>query len=188
MRSGRTARFAVHRPRELTHDAKVYRAYLKEAERLREEGAFLRRAILDNELKGEYQAFLQERNKGKADSDGRPDRTPEEIHRWAVEHELPDNDGHLQFPDARIEYEDRDGHLRTLDIEVETLHYRGAHAASKASSGFTRHSASTARVVGSRGVGGGGTRRGSYGIGITASTGSKGGRPPDPRIAEDLLG
>ena len=187
VRSGRHTRFAVHRPRELTHDAQVYRAYLKEAERLREEGAFLRRVILDHELKREYQAFVQERNKGKSDSDGRPDRTPEEIHRWAVEHELPDNDGHVQFPDARIEYEDRDGRLRTLDIEVETLHYRGAHASSKASSGFSRHSAGTARVVGSRG-GGGGSRRGSYGIGITASTGSKGGRPPDPRIAEELLG
>ena len=28
-----------------------------------------------------------------------------------VEHELPDNGGHVQFQDARIEYEDRDGHL-----------------------------------------------------------------------------
>ena len=100
---------------------------------------------------------------------------------------LPDNDGDVQFPGARIEYEDRDGHLRTLDIEVETLHYRGAHASSKASSGFSRHSAGTARVVGARGAGGGG-RRGSGGLGITASTnGRSGGRPFDPRIAEELL-
>ena len=177
VRSARHTRFAVHRPRELMHDAQVYRAYLKDAERLREDGAFIRRVILDNELKREYQQFLQERNRGKSESDGRPDRTPEEIHRWAVEHELPDNDGHVQFPDARIEYEDRDGHLRTLDIEVETLHYRGAHASSKASSGFSRHSAGTARVVGARGSGGGGGRRGSGGLGITASTnGRSGGR------------
>ena len=188
IRSARHTRFAVHRPRELTHDAQVYRAYLKDADRLREEGAFIRRVILDHELKREYQQFLQERNRGKSESDGRPDRTPEEIHRWAVEHELPDNDGHVQFPDARIEYEDRDGHLRTLDIEVETLHYRGAHASSKASSGFSRHSAGTARVVGARGSGGGGGRRGSGGLGITASTnGRSGGRPFDPRIAEELL-
>ena len=146
----------MHRPRELTHDAQVYRAYLKDAGRLREEGAFIRRVVLDHELKREYQQFLQERNRGKSESDGRPDRTPEEIHRWAVEHELPDNDGHVQFPDARIEDEDRDGHLRTLDIEVETLHYRGAHASSKASSGFSLHSAGSARVVGSRSSGGGG--------------------------------
>ena len=188
VRSARHTRFAVHRPRELMHDAQVYRAYLKDAERLREDGAFIRRVILDNELKREYQQFLQERNRGKSQSDGRPDRTPDEIHRWAVEHELPDHDGHVQFPDVRIEYEDRDGHLRTLDIEVETLHYRGAHASSKASSGFSRHSAGTARVVGSRGGGGGGAGRGGrYGLSITASTGKSGGRAPDPRLAEELL-
>jgi hypothetical protein len=170
------------------HDAQVYRAYLKEAERLREDNALIRRVLLDHELKREYQQFLQERNRGKSESDGRPDRTPDEIHRWAVEHELPDNDGHVQFPDVRIEYEDRDGHLRTLDIEVETLHYRGAHASSKASSGFSRHSAGTARVVASRGGGGGGGGRGSrYGLTITASTGKRGGRSPDPRLAEELL-
>jgi hypothetical protein len=188
VRSGRSARFAVHRPRELTHDAQVYRAYLKEAERLREDGAFIRRVVLDHELKREYQQFLQERNRGKSDSDGRPDRTPEEIHRWAVEHGLPEKDGHVQFPDARIEYEDRDGHLRTLDSEVETLHYRGAHASSKASSGFSLHSAGTARVVGARGSGGGGGRRGSGRLGISVgTTGRSGGRTPDPHLAEDLL-
>ena len=73
--------------------------------------------------------------------------------------------------------EDRDGHLRTLDIEVETLHYRGAHASSKASSGFSRHSAGTARVVGARGSGGGGRRVGLRGLGISVRTnGRSGGR------------
>lgn len=120
VRSARHTRFAVHRPRELTHDSQMYRAYLKDAERLREDNALIRRVLLDHELKREYQQFLQERNRGKSDSDGRPDRTPEEIHRWAIEHELPEHDGHVQFPDVRIEYEDRDGRLRTLDIEVET--------------------------------------------------------------------
>jgi hypothetical protein len=105
-----------------------------------------------------------------------------------LEHELPDKDGHVQFPDARIEYEDRNGRLRTLDLEVETLHYRGAHAASKATSGFSRHSAGTARVVGARGSGGGGSRRGSIGIRIVARTGSGGrGKSPDPRIIEEFL-
>jgi hypothetical protein len=188
VRSVRHTRFAVQRPRELMHDAQVYRAYLKDAERLRESDASIRRVVLDHELKREYQQFLQERNRGKSDSDGRPDRTPEEIHRWAVEHELPDNDGHVQFPDARIEYEDREGHLRTLDIEVETLHYRGGHAASKASSGFSRHSAGTARVISTRGAGGAGGRRGSRGLGVTVSTsGRSGGRAPDPRLAEEFL-
>jgi hypothetical protein len=178
----------LRKPRELTHDSQVYRAYLDAAERLRGEGASIRRVVLDNELKREYQQFLQERNRGRSDSDGRSDRTPEEIHRWAMEHHLPEHDGHVQFPDARIEYEDRDGRLRTEDLEVETLHYRGGHAEAKASSGFTRSSAGTMRVVSSRGSGsgaGGGGRR--YGLGITASTGKRSGRGPDPRLAEELL-
>lgn len=178
----------MRRPRELTHDAQVYRAYEREAERLREDDAIIRRVILDNDLKSEYQAFLQERNRGRSDSDGRPDRSPDEIHRWAVEHDLPDSDGHVQFPDARIEYEDRDGRLRTLDIEVETLNYRGGHAAAKASSGFSRHSGSAMRVVGARGSSGAGSRRGSSGLGISVNTsGRKGGGAFDPRVAEELL-
>ena len=176
------------RPRELTHDAQVYRAYEREAERLREDDAIIRRVILDNDLKSEYQAFLQERNRGRSDSDGRPDRRPDEIHRWAVEHDLPDSDGHVQFPDARIEYEDRDGRLRTLDIEVETINYRGGHAAAKASSGFSRHSGSAKRVVGARGSSGAGGRRGSGSLGISVNTsGRKGGGGFDPRVAEELL-
>jgi len=178
----------MRRPRELTHDAQVYRAYEKEGERLREDDAIIRRVILDNELKSEYQEFLQERNRGRSDCDGRPDRSPEEIHRWAVEHELPDKDGHVQFPDARIEYEDRDGRLHTLDIEVETINYRGGHAAAKASSGFNRHSGSTMRVGGARGSSGAGGRRGSGGMGISVNTSvRKGGRGFDPRVADELL-
>ena len=60
-----------------------------------------------------------------------------EIQDWAREHDLPcDDQGHVQFPDVRIEY-DIDGRDHTLDVEVMTPHYRGAHAAAKSSSGFT---------------------------------------------------
>ncbi len=177
----------LQRPRELLHDAKVYQAYEREAERLREDGAVIHRVMLDTELKREYQLFLQEHNRGKTDSDGRPDRSPDEIARWAMDHDLPEKDGHVQFPDARIVYEDRDGREHTRDIEVETLNYRGAHASAKASSGFSRHSAAGMRVVGSRGAGGGGSRRGSGGFAFTASTGKRGGRGLDPRLAEELL-
>jgi len=127
----------VQKPRELKHDAHVYRAYLEEAERLRDEGANIHRIVLENELKAEYQEFLQERNRARGDSDGRPDRELDEVRAWALEHDLPcDDQGHVQFPDVRIEY-DVDGRDRTLDAEVMTPHYRGAHAAAKSGSGFT---------------------------------------------------
>jgi len=156
----------VRKPRELTHDTKVCPAYRRTEERLRGQGGRVRRVVLDYELKRDYQRFLQERNRGKKDCDGRPDREPAEIARWAREHELPYDDGHVRFPDARIEYEDRDGRSRHEDREVVTAHYRGAHAGATAKSGFTCY-LSMGCSVGGRGGGG---RRTAH-----------------PRIAEELL-
>lgn len=131
-----TFNHGVQKPRELKHDSEVYRAYLEEAERLHDVDANIHRVVLENELKAEYQEFLQERNRNRDDSDGRPNRDPLEIQSWAREHNLPcDEQGHVQFPDVRIEY-DIDGRDHTLDVEVMTPHYRGTHAAAKSSSGF----------------------------------------------------
>ena len=153
--------------REVAHDSMVYRAYLRSADRIVERGGRVRRVVLDHELKREYQRFLQAQNRGRPRANGRPRRDEDEIARWAAEHGLPYRDGHVQFPDVRIEYVDRDEVSRHEDVEVETLHYRGAHAAAKAASGFTRYHASGSRI------GGGG--------------GSRGSAPFDPRAAEDLL-
>ena len=79
----------MSRPRELSHDVQLYRAYLREEERLRDQGAEIRRVVLEHALKREYQEWLQERNRGRPDSDGRPDRDAREIERWAREHDLP---------------------------------------------------------------------------------------------------
>jgi hypothetical protein len=151
----------VSRPRELAHDVQLYRAYLREEERLRDQGADVRRVVLESELKREYQEWLQESNRGRADSDGRPDRDEREIARWAHEHDLPYFDEQVHFPDVRLEYELR-GHEHHQDVEVVTEHYRGAHAASVARSGFRCY-------------------------GCVASTGRRGGRGLNPRLAEDLL-
>jgi DNA-binding PadR family transcriptional regulator len=159
----------LRKPRELTHDSKVYRAYQRAEERLREQGGRVDRVVLDYELKRDYQRFLHERNRGRKDCDGRPDREPEEIARWAREHDLPCDDGHVHFPDARIEYEDRDGRSRHEDIEIVTGHYRGAHAGAVARSGFSCY-----RAVGDM-------------FGGCASTGRRGGSR-HPRLAEELLG
>jgi Omp85 superfamily domain len=153
----------LDKPREATHDTQVYRAYLQEAERLRDEDANVHRIQLDNELKREYQQFLQERNRDKEDSDGRPDRDVEEVRAWALEHHLPcDEDGHLQFPDVRIEY-DIDGREHTLDVEVLTPHYRGAHAAAKSSAGFACYRGGAVRLSAGGGGRCGGGRGGRHG-------------------------
>jgi hypothetical protein len=151
----------VTRPRELSHDVQVYRAYLREEERLREQGADVRRVALESELKREYQEWLQASNRGRPDSDGRPDRDEREIERWAHDHDLPYFDDQVHFPDVRIEYEIR-GRAEHEDVEVVTAHYRGAHAASVARSGFRCY-------------------------GCAGRTGRTGGRGFDPRVAEDVL-
>jgi hypothetical protein len=159
----------LRKPRELTHDVKVYRAYQRAEERIREQGGRVNRVALDYELKRDYQRFLHERNRCRKDCDGRPDREPEEIARWAREHDLPYEDGHVHFPDARIEYEDRDRRSRHEDIEIVTGHYRGAHAGAVARSGFSCY-----RAIGGM-------------FGGCASTGRRGGSR-HPRLAEELLG
>jgi hypothetical protein len=145
----------LKKPRELTHDVKVYRAYERAEERIRDRGGRVRRVVLDYEMKRDYQRFLHERNRGKKDCDGRPDREADEIVRWAQERQLPhEDDGHVHFPDARVEYEDRDGRSRFEDLEIVTPHYRGAHAGGAAKSGFTCY-LSFGSSVGGRGAGSG---------------------------------
>jgi hypothetical protein len=125
------------KPREALHDAQLYRTYLDAAQRLQEGGARVQRAVLDYELKREYQQFLQARNRGHRDADGRPGRSIEEIQDWARTHGLPvDDHGHVQFPDVRIEYAHADGRPDRLDLELATEHYSSRQMAAKKASGF----------------------------------------------------
>lgn len=139
----------VSRERELDHDSHLYSTYRREETRLRDAhgGLEVRRVVLEQDLKREYQEFLQEHNRGRPDSDGRPDRDEGEVREWAREHDLPYFDGQVHFPDYRIEYE-VDGREQHQDVELFTPHYRGAHAAGHSKAGFHVY------VVGSRGGGG----------------------------------
>lgn len=158
----------VSKPRELAHDTRLHAAYRDASRRLEERGLRVERVVLEEELKREYQRFLQEPNRGRRESSGRPGRSAEEIARWAHDHDLPMVDDHVQFPDLRIECEREDGSREIEDVEVMTPHYRGAHAAGKVSAGFTRYSAVGARLGGASGRG-------------------RGGRGRDVRLAEEML-
>jgi hypothetical protein len=139
----------VSRSREIDHDSNLYATFRQEEARLREEHPDLeiRAVILEQELKREYQEFLQDHNRDRSDSDGRPGRDENEVRDWAREHHLPYFDDQVHFPDYRIEYE-VDGRGLHRDVELFTPHYRGAHAASRARTGFRIY------VVASRGGGG----------------------------------
>ena len=127
----------LKREREVGHDLHVYRAYERVEARLLERGANIERVVLDYELKRDYQKWLHERDREGDDCGGHPDRTAEEIRDWALEHDLPYFDEEVHFPDVRVEYQEPDGRRDREDIEVVTPHYRGAHGASVARSGFS---------------------------------------------------
>lgn len=56
----------VSRPREVDHDANLYATFCQEEARLRDDHPDLeiRRVVLEQDLKREYQEFLQEHNRG----------------------------------------------------------------------------------------------------------------------------
>jgi DNA-binding MarR family transcriptional regulator len=147
----------IKRERELEHDSQIHEAYTRVADRLAERGAHVERVALDYELKREYQQWLHQRDGHRDDYDGHPDRDDREIQDWAADHDLPYFDGQVHFPDLRIEYRDADGRYDHEDVEVVTVHYRGAHCAAVARSGFSCHRGSSARI----GSGGGGGSRGA---------------------------
>ena len=153
------------KPRELSHDAQLYRAYARAAERLRAEGATVTRVILDYELKRDYQRFLHDVKRERRRQAHDADHEPAAVARWAAERDLPVIDGHVHFPDVRVEYQRPDGERAIDDLEVVTPHYRGAYAAAKGQTGFRAYRIDT-------GLGG---------------RGGRSGRTRDPRIVDEFL-
>ena len=150
------------KPRELGHDAQLYRLYQAEARRLGDEGARITRIVLDYELKRDYQIFRNRRDRPDDESAEEARRT------FAAASRLPVIEGHLELPDLRLEFETEDGRLDVRDVELVTEHYSRGQLAGKARAGFARYRAA--------GVGG---RRGG-----SARTG---GTPTDPHHLERLL-
>lgn len=155
----------IVKPRELSHDAQLFRAYERSAERLKEKGATVTRVVLDYELKRDYQRFLHNLKRERRGHERDADQHAADVAEWAASRDLPVIDGHVHFPDVRIEYERPDGERRVEDVEVITPHYRGAYAAAKGRTGFSAYRIST-------GLGG---------------RGGRSGRSPHPRIFEEFL-
>lgn len=146
------------KPREVEHDAQIYRAYNKHAKGIEERGGSNLRVKLDFELKADVQKAIHSETRSN------PDRDMSEIKQHvAKQFELPYIDGSIQIPDARIVYDldpvvaqdidhgSRSGHE---DIEVLTAAYSPAHLRAKAQSGFNLYASAsdrssiTARVEG----------------------------------------
>lgn len=138
------------KPREVEHDAQIYRAYMKEAARIERAGGANLRVQLDFELKSQIQKAIHAEQKANSDRD-----ISEIKQQVARQFELPYvNDG-IQIPDARIEYDlprkgdptvdqgPRTGHD---DIEVLTAAYSPSHLRSKAQAGFHVYASASDRA------------------------------------------
>jgi hypothetical protein len=116
------------KPKELAHDAELYRLYQKVASEIERSGGTVRRVILDYELKGELYRALS-----KLD----PAKNPEYERMYAANrHGLKVVDGKIPIPDLRIEYETETRDIEHIDLELATREYRSQGMVTKARAGF----------------------------------------------------
>jgi hypothetical protein len=126
--SGQELHWGFLKPAEVEHDSLLYRAFLRESQRIHGNGGTVKRVALDTELKSKYFSRVY-RKDGPESYRARQAATARELH-------LPIVDGHVVFPDVRLEYEDERGELSRVDIEVATGNYRPEQVATKAAAGF----------------------------------------------------
>jgi len=117
------------KPREVKHDADLYRLYQKEAARIERAGGRPVRVLLDYELKRNLNRDLALLGR---DKDG-----PNAKERIAEKHGLQVVNGKIPVPDLRIEYETPEAELRHVDLELATRDYRPRAMAEKAAAGFS---------------------------------------------------
>jgi len=148
------------KPREASHDADVANACRKEIEALTARGARLRRILIDAELKGilAKRSEAARTRKGKEEADRARRKAAAELH-------LPcDDQGHVQIPDAQIQYVDEAGNLGRVNVEVASDHYREGSVKAKSAGGFSMHGGKGGQAPNTRtslsSLGGGGGRRG----------------------------
>lgn len=118
------------KPREIAHDAALYRMYEAEAAHIRNRGGTVRRVVLDYELKASiYAALAKARTLPRVDY-------PKVQREVAQAHGLQVTGGRILLPDLRVEYDTAEGAPTSVDLELATHHYHGAYALEKARVGF----------------------------------------------------
>jgi hypothetical protein len=117
------------KPREVKHDANLYRLYQKEVARIERGGGRPVRVLLDYELKRNLNRDLALLGPDKDDLDRKGE--------VAEKHGLQLVDGKIPVPDLRVEYETPELELRHVDLELATRDYRPRAMAAKAAAGFS---------------------------------------------------
>jgi len=130
------------KPREIEHDADLYKVYQQAAEEIRKEGGKPVRVRLDFELKG---AVQREKNavKGLAQEEQK-----KRLEVFAKQHNVAINGTRIHVPDVQLEYETRDGELERANLELVSENYRNEGIRGKAEAGFVIYArgGDTARI------------------------------------------
>ncbi len=119
------------KPRELRHDAAIYRLYQEVAARIAREGGRVSRIVLDFELKKSINPRLA---KLKSLPDSQQEQQRQKI---ATDHGLAVVDGKIPLPDLRVEYETAEREQTKVDVELATSDYHRNSLAAKARAGFS---------------------------------------------------
>ena len=118
------------KPKELDHDADLYKVYQKASEEIRERGGKPTRVRLDFELKELI-------NRAKQTAGRLPeDERQRFLSAVANEHGLSIDGTTIHLPDVQIEYENRDGSIERQNLELLSRNYREQGIRGKAAAGF----------------------------------------------------
>ena len=118
------------KPRELRHDAAIYRLYQEVAARIAREGGRVQRVVLDFELKKSINPRL-------AKLKSLPEPAEQQRQKIAADHGLAVVAGKIPLPDLRIEYETAEREQTKVDVELATADYHRQSLAAKAGAGFS---------------------------------------------------
>jgi len=120
----------IVKPRELDHDADLYKVYQKAVKEIQEKGGKPVRVRLDFEIK----ESINREKEGAG-------HLPEEMRRkWlgavAEEHGLTMDGTTIHLPDIQVEYETPDGRVERENLELLSRNYREDGIRGKAAAGF----------------------------------------------------
>jgi DNA-binding PadR family transcriptional regulator len=121
------------KPKELDHDADLYKVYQKAAQKIEETGGKPVRIRLDLELKESI-------NQAKEAAGQLPEQMRERfLGAVAHEHGLTADRTTIHLPDVQVEYQTPDGRIERENLELVSRNYREQGIRGKAAAGFSMY-------------------------------------------------
>jgi hypothetical protein len=120
----------IVKPRELDHDADLYKVYQKAVQKIQEKGGKPLRVRLDSELK---ESINREKEAAGHLPEGMRRRWLQAV---AEEHGLTMDGTTIHLPDIQVEYETAEGRVERENLELLSRNYREDGIRGKATAGF----------------------------------------------------